>query len=369
MPRATSKPSGKAEQPEKTDITRILKRQRYGAETLDLIRKENLLPAALLTRLHRAYPGHSAITGTGEFMFTGKDAYAGLSGLREIAAVLAGNGIELGDMEERELFIHVYRFMATKHVLNMINWKDFRKDPLFQLVFPQPGMIRPDITKKYLNAAGAEEKKRIVADYMRQTNPHDGKQKLNKPWFIGDGGEMQVLDGSQHKYPQCQLLFDAATQNCFAFCTYCFRHAQVRGDEDMFSQEDISQVHAYLRKHTEVSDILITGGDAGYITFERFQKYALPLMEDERLSHIKTVRLGSRALTFQPGLVLTRKFDRMLALFRKLTDSGIQVVWMSHFSTPREVLNPTTIAAIRRLKAHGLNGEGHSFPTRRSTDI
>ena len=68
-------------------------------------------------------------------------------------------------------------------------------------------------------------------------------QLLNKPWLETDDGGIEILEGSQHKYPQDQLVFDHTTQNCFAFCTYCFRHAQVRGDDDMFIQEDIAQIH------------------------------------------------------------------------------------------------------------------------------
>jgi L-lysine 2,3-aminomutase len=44
----------------------------------------------------------------------------------------------------------------------------------------------------------------------------------------------------------------------------------------------------------------------------------------------------------------------MLALFDELHDNGIQLAWMAHFSTPRELLNTSTIAAIRRLQAHGV---------------
>jgi L-lysine 2,3-aminomutase len=44
----------------------------------------------------------------------------------------------------------------------------------------------------------------------------------------------------------------------------------------------------------------------------------------------------------------------MLELFQKLNNNGIQIVWMAHFSTPREILNLTTIAAIRRLRAYGV---------------
>ena len=256
-----------------TDVEELMHRFHYSDETKAIIREEDLLPTGVLSRLHATFPQHSGMREKEEFHFNDKKHYTGLNGFREINAILEENGIHIGHLEERELFIHVYRFMATKHVLNTIKWANFEKDSVFQLVFPQPGMIRPDVAKAYLSASSEEEKMKIVKDYMKETNPHDGKQQINKPTFINTEGEAVVVEGSQHKYPQCQLIFDVQTQNCFAFCNYCFRHAQVRGDEDMFVQKDITQIHDYLKQHKEVSDVLITGGDAGYISADRFENY------------------------------------------------------------------------------------------------
>jgi L-lysine 2,3-aminomutase len=336
------------------DVIRMLDRYQLTDDTRSIIRKENLLPAGLLSRLHSAYPDHSGIMVITDFLFRYKTHYSGLKGFGEIVDILQKNGIEIGHIKERELFIKVYRFLATKHVLNAINWNNFAEDSIFQLVFPQPGMINATTVEEYSKAETEQEKERIVEEYTKKTNPHDGKQKLNKPWFDNEQGELEIVEGSQHKYPQCQLIFDKTTQNCFAFCSYCFRHAQVRGDHDMFIQEEIGQVHEYMKLHTEITDLIITGGDAGYITADRFEKYITPIIEDPDLSHIKTVRLGSRALTFHPELILTSSYNRMLELFRKLNDNGIQLVWMAHFSTPREILNLSTIAAIRRLRAYGV---------------
>ncbi len=335
-------------------IKQIMDRYRYTGDVRENIRRENLLPPGLLSRLESCYPEYSGITETRPFMFTGKEHYSGLKGFREIVDILGSNGIDIGYLRERELFIDVYRFLATKHVLNKINWSDFEKDSLFKLVFPQPGMIKGDVVKAYSDAGSDEERQSIVKEYQRKTNPHDGKQLLNKPWYTGEDGELEILDGVQHKYPQCQLVFDKTTQSCFTFCTYCFRHAQVRGDEDMFVQDDIDQVHEYIKRHREITDVLITGGDAGLITYERLESYVRPLMEDDQMMHIKTLRLGTRVLTYHPEMILSSKYDKFLKLLRELTESGIQVVFMSHFSTPREVLNPSAIAAIRRLRAYGL---------------
>jgi L-lysine 2,3-aminomutase len=336
------------------DIERMLDRYGYPTETRKIIQTENLLPPGLLSRLHAAYPQYSGFKETRPFMFHGREYYGGLEGFRDVVNTLEENGIRLERIPERELFIEVYRFQATRHVLNAINWDNYENDSLYHLVIPQPDMIRPDVTRAYLAATTPEARAKVVADYMVETNPHDGKQLLNKPWIQECDGGIDTLEGSQHKYPQCQLVFDKTTQNCFSFCTYCFRHAQVRGDEDMFSQEDIDQVHAYLRLHPEVTDLLITGGDAGYIPVDRLRRYVEPILEDPALLHVRTIRLGSRALTFRPEMILSRKYDAMLALFDKMNDHGVQLAWMAHFSTPREVLNPSTVAAIRRLQRHGV---------------
>jgi lysine 2,3-aminomutase len=342
------------------DLEHIMDRFHYTDETKQIIKQEELLPLGVLHRLHSAFLNYSGIKEEAEFLFNEKKNYSGLKGFREIVDVLAKHGIVVKHLEERELFIKVYRFMATKHVLNTINWADYEHDSVFQLVFPQPGMMRPDVKEAYLNASTDGERDQIVKDYIKETNPHDGKQQLNKPTFYKEDGEVEVVEGSQHKYPQCQLIFDIQTQNCFAFCNYCFRHAQVRGDEDMFIQKDVYQIHEYLRQHKEVTDVLITGGDAGFLSDERFEEYITPIIDDPELMHIRTIRLGTRVLTYSPELIITPAYNRMLELFKRLYDNGIQLVFMSHFSSPRELMNPSTIAAIRRLKAHGTTVKSQS---------
>jgi lysine 2,3-aminomutase len=351
--RPASKSKGDWRPIRSADIEQMMNRQRYSDETRQIIKQENLLPTGLLSRLHARYPEHSGLLDTEEHMFCERESYTGLSGFRKVVEILESNDIHLQDIPARELFIEVYRFLATKHTLNSIDWTNFSEDSVFQLVMPQPGMIEQDAVDRYA-CADEEEKAQIVAEYREKTNPHDGNQQLNKPWLENDLGEIEFLDGSQHKYPQCQLIFDRTTQNCFSFCTYCFRHAQVRRDDDMFIQRDIDQIHRYLKNHTEVTDLLITGGDGGYMPARRFEQYITPIIEERDLLHIRTIRLASRSLTFRPEMILSARYGEMLSLFDRLHDAGIQLAWMAHFSAPRELLNPSTIAAIRRLQRHGV---------------
>jgi lysine 2,3-aminomutase len=274
------------------DVEAQMARHGYSEEVCRIIRDENLLPSGLLSRVQSLYPHHSGLMESGELMFTEEKQYTGLEGFRAVVKILEGHGIDIGHLAERELFIEVYRFLATRHVLNSINWNNFASDSMFTLTFPQPGMIDAKVVARYEAAGTPKERTRIASEYMLLTNPHDGNQQLNRPSFINDKGEVEFLEGSQHKYPQCQLIFDRSTQNCFAFCSYCFRHAQVRGDEDMFLQRDVDQIHSYLRQHTEVTDMLITGGDAGFMPAQRFAAYAAPVVNDPALMRLVMFRSG-----------------------------------------------------------------------------
>jgi lysine 2,3-aminomutase len=338
-----------------SDVERMMALHQYLEDIRANVEAERLLPLGLVNRLHALYPQHSRLQRTRKFLFEGRDNYTGLKGFRSVIETLKRNGIDIGSIPAREFFVEVYRFLATRHTLNCIDWDNYENDSIYQLVFPQPGMINdPQVVQAYTAASTDAERTGIVEAYLHRTNPHDGNQHLNKPWFENADGGVEILEGSQHKYPQCQLVFDKTTQTCFSFCTYCFRHAQVRGGEDMFIQEDIRQIHDYLRVHTEVTDLLITGGDGGYMPVTRLEQYLRPLFDDPSLMHVRTVRLASRSLTFQPEMILGSKYDRMLELFDRCSEHGIQLSWMAHFSTPKELLNISTIAAIRRLQAHGV---------------
>jgi len=344
----------------KEDLQQLMERYYFTDEMKEIIEKEDLLPLGVLNRLQKAYPQYSLMQKNPRVTFNEKKRWVGLEGFREIVKKLADHGIVLDRIPEREVFIHVYRFMVTRHVLNLIDWDNYQNDPLFYLTFPQPDMVREDARKRILAATSDEEREKIIKAYIKETNPHDGKQLLNKPIFINENNEVEILHGVQHKYPPITLILDEQTQSCFAFCTYCFRHAQVRGDEDMFVQKSVEQMINYLKRHKEVTDILITGGDGGYITPQRYRQYIEPILNDPELSHIRTVRIGSRVLSYYPEMILSHSYDEMLNLFKYLYDNGVQPFMTVHFSTPREIVNPATIAAIRRLKKYGVTIKSQS---------
>jgi len=111
----------------------------------------------------------------------------------EIIKKLGSKGIQLEKIKEREFFLEVYRFMATKHILNCMDWVDFEKDPNYHLIFPQAGMINVKDVQLYIDAETDEERAKVVEEYQLKTNPHDGNQKLNKPFYVNDEGQLEIL--------------------------------------------------------------------------------------------------------------------------------------------------------------------------------
>ena len=137
---------------QQVDIGKMLEQFHLSDEAKNTIEKEGLLPEGLLRRLQAAYPGYSNFNLRYDTIFTEKSIYSGIRGFREIVEKLKEHGIELNHLTEREFFIDVYRFLATKYFLNCIDWNNYEDDPLFHLVFPQPGMIAADEVRKYEEA-------------------------------------------------------------------------------------------------------------------------------------------------------------------------------------------------------------------------
>ena len=200
-----------------SDVEALMDYHELKEEDKQIIRTENLVPPALLSRLHNSFPQHSLFKRKTTPIFNkGKNKYTGLSGFRMICAILKQHNIELSHIKERELFVEVYAFLATKHILNTIDWNNYEKDPVFQLVFPQPNMISKNIVEQYSTIEDDKERMKMVVTYRDQTNPHDGKQILNRPSFHWEDGVQEAIDGGQHKDPQVFLLFDKTTQGCYA---------------------------------------------------------------------------------------------------------------------------------------------------------
>jgi hypothetical protein len=110
----------------------------------------------------------------------------------------------------------------------LIDWDDIPNDPIYQLTFPQAGMIESsDFTRLVDQVVRKDQEglERVARSIQHRMNPHpSGQMELNVPTVDGE-----PLPGAQHKYRETLLFFPSQGQTCHAYCTYCFRWAQFVG--------------------------------------------------------------------------------------------------------------------------------------------
>ncbi|RME33172.1 MAG: lysine 2,3-aminomutase [Gammaproteobacteria bacterium] len=253
-----------------------------------------------------------------------------------------------------EVVSQVLPFRVNRYVIEqLIDWKQVPEDPIFQLTFPQPGMLSPEHFRRVSDAMDTGDRAHLAREVdavRRELNPHPaGQMEHNVPRPDG-----KPLRGVQHKYAETVLFFPARGQTCHSYCSFCFRWAQFIGDTGLrFSGQEISQLHRYLRSHLEVNDLLITGGDP-MVMKTRHLGELLDGLLTPGLEHVRDIRIGTKSLSFWPYRYVTDPdADELLRLFERVVESGRHLSLMAHVNHWRELETPIAREAIRRIRDTG----------------
>jgi KamA family protein len=254
-----------------------------------------------------------------------------------------------------EVVARVLPFKTNSYVVNeLINWDDVPDDPIFILNFPQRDMLTPEHFQQMAELVRRDAPKAEIdalANNIRlELNPHPAGQLDHNVPTVGE----TRLTGMQHKYNETVLFFPSNGQTCHAYCTFCFRWPQFVGmDELKFAMRESELLIEYLHEHSEVTDVLFTGGDPMIMRTKNLKNYIEPLLEN-RPEGLKTIRFGTKALGYWPYRWLTDDdADDLLDLFRRITDSGLHLAVMAHFNHPRELSTHAVKEAIGRIRETG----------------
>ncbi|MFL3665148.1 MAG: KamA family radical SAM protein [Verrucomicrobiota bacterium] len=245
----------------------------------------------------------------------------------------------------------VLPFRVNDYVIeNLIDPKSVPNDPIFQLTFPQRGMLEEKdfLHMRDLVAKGASETEiKLSADKIRgQLNPHPaGQMQLNVPLLDGE-----VVGGMQHKYQETVLFFPSQGQTCHAYCSYCFRWAQFVGDADLkFASREASQLVDYVRDNPQVSSVLITGGDPMVMKTAVLRRYIEPLLR-ANLPSLHSIRIGTKALAYWPyRFTEGEDADDFLRLIGEVKAAGKHFALMAHSSHSRELEPEVARKAVDRV--------------------
>lgn len=255
---------------------------------------------------------------------------------------------------EIEVVGSVFPFKTNNYVCEeLIDWSRVPDDPMFILNFPQKDMLEPEDYEAMAAAVRTGDKNEVLAkanEVRFKLNPHPaGQVDHNVPEIDG-----QKFMGMQHKYAETVLFFPSQGQTCHAYCAFCFRWPQFVGMEDIkFASTEVQAVIDYLRANPRVTDVLFTGGDPMVMSPRLIKGYFKPLI-DADLPNLRTIRIGSKSLSYWPYKYVTDKgADDVLDTFREVTESGVHLAFMGHFNHPVELRTPIVKEAVKRIRETG----------------
>ena len=268
--------------------------------------------------------------------------------LPRITERLRFNRDQLTDMQAVSA---VLPFRVNDYVIeHLIDPEGVPNDPIFQLTFPQRGMLEEEDFRRMrdLVAKGSTETEiKLAADEIRgRLNPHPaGQMELNVPLLDGE-----VVGGMQHKYQETVLFFPGQGQTCHAYCSYCFRWAQFVGDADLkFASREADQLVNYVRENPQVSSVLITGGDPMVMKTPVLRRYIEPLLR-AKLPNLHSIRIGTKALAYWPyRFTEGGDADDFLRLIEEVRAAGKHFALMAHSSHSRELEPKVAQHAVERV--------------------
>lgn len=194
-----------------------------------------------------------------------------------------------------------YVFRANDYYLGLINWDD-PNDPIKQLIIPRIEEL-------------------------------DDWGKLD----ASNEQSVTVEHGVQHKYPDTALLL--CNEVCGAYCRYCFRKRLFMDENDEVSN-DVSQGIAYIKRHPEIREVLLTGGDPLLMSTRRLVEIFEALRE---IPHVEIIRIGSKMPAFDPWRLVNDL--ELQSVLRRFSEPEKRVYLMAHFDHPRE-LTEEAVAGI-----------------------
>jgi lysine 2,3-aminomutase len=155
----------------------------------------------------------------------------------------------------------------------------------------------------------------------------------------GEDSHMPV-PGLVHRYPD-RVLF-LVTDRCASYCRYCTRSRVVSGVGEQHLETQWEMAFKYLEKHTEVRDVLLSGGDPLIFSDDKLDKILTRL---RAIPHIQFIRIGSRIPIFLPQRIT----PELCAMLKKHHPLFISI----HTNHPRE-LTTEVRDALGRLADAGV---------------
>lgn len=130
------------------------------------------------------------------------------------------------------------------------------------------------------------------------------------------------------------------TNVCAMFCRHCLRKKDIALKDMVYAKDDVQAAIDYIAGSSEVRDVLLTGGDALFLSDDYLDWILTSL---EAIPHVEIMRLGTRMLATLPQRI-TPKLCDMLSRHNP-------VYLNTQFNHPKEITPESRCAVDMLIKA------------------
>jgi lysine 2,3-aminomutase len=167
-------------------------------------------------------------------------------------------------------------------------------------------------------------------------------EELDNPLGLSDDPLDEESDmptpGLTHRYPDRALI--VISEICPMYCRHCTRKRFVGVEESAISPQRLENYLDYIRRHPEIKDVIISGGDPLSLPDKIIERVLSGL---RAIPTVEIIRIGSRIPVLMPQRI-TPEFCEMIRRYHP--------VWINtHFNHPNEVTPEAALACDRLLGA------------------
>ncbi|MHC4292561.1 MAG: KamA family radical SAM protein [Planctomycetota bacterium] len=153
-----------------------------------------------------------------------------------------------------------------------------------------------------------------------------------------------VMQGLEHKYASTVLLL--VSNVCEGICRYCFRkRVFIHPQNEVL--KDIDAMTEYISAHSEITNVLLTGGDPLVLSTNKLERIIHTLRQIE---HVRFIRIGTRMTSFNPYRILDD--PSLCEMIERYSRPDSKIYIMTHFTHPRE-LTDVALEAVHQLQKAG----------------
>lgn len=217
---------------------------------------------------------------------------------------------QLGESERDSLrkVAERFAFRSNDYYLSLIDWND-PNDPIRRIIVPHVREL----------------------DEWGRLDPSDEKSYT-------------VVPSVEHKYNSTVLLL--ISNVCEGICRYCFRK-RVFISPQMEYLRDVPAAMDYIKAHSEITNVLLTGGDPLSLATTKLADIVGRLRTVE---HVQIIRIGTKMPAFNPYRIV--RDPSLLEMVERYSTARKRIYFMTHFVHPRE-LTAAAVEAVGLLQKAG----------------